>query len=615
MHSLDGSLEHGLADSYRVSDDQKTYTFVLKDAHWSNGDPLTAYDFERSWKKAIDSDILSYPQRKLSKSAGKKFWESNALLNLLIGKLFLTNYRKSSLKLDCFTGHLGSMIQSIPKQLQKLVLGINLGRYIGYTCSCEESFGSISLLGMLKLYPEEKKTETVEEAPPTFRHGGNKLYFVSLGCPRNRVDTEVMLGILLKAGYEPCEALEEADYIIVNTCGFLEAAREESLAVIGEMTEGKKDVAKVIVTGCMVQTHDHEIRESFPGVDYLLGSGDVEGILRAIQAKEQGSVITTARSYLEAGEVPRQLSTPNHYAYLKIAEGCKKRCAYCIIPQIKGPLKSKSIDRIVKEFRTLREQGVQEIILIAQDLGDWGKDLGYKRSEGLIEVLKNLLKEEGDFWLRLLYLYPDEITPELIDLMKSDSRICPYLDMPIQHVNDGMLKVMHRATSREAIIKTLTLLRKEIPEIVIRTSLIVGFPGETEEQFEELVRFVQEYPMDNVGIFEYSKEEGSHAATLLNHLPAGIKAKRQKRLAHVQKKISRKRLQEMVGKTLEVVIEGYHPDSPLLMRGRHKGQCPEIDGEVIINDCRGVEAFGKRYQVKISEALDYDLVGGVVQKD
>ncbi len=221
----------------------------------------------------------------------------------------------------------------------------------------------------LKIYPDQAPPKKeVEIAPPTFRHGGNKLLFISLGCPRNRVDTEVMLGILLKAGYEPTGEIIDADYIIINTCGFLEAAREESLDTIREMYQERKEGAKIIVAGCMVQTHDGEIKKNFPDIDYLLGSGDVEGILTAIQSNKQGSAITSARSYLEAGEVPRQISTSSHYAYLKIAEGCKKRCAYCIIPQIKGSLRSKSLEQVVKEFRVLRAQDVHEIILIAQDL-------------------------------------------------------------------------------------------------------------------------------------------------------------------------------------------------------------------------------------------------------
>jgi len=438
------------------------------------------------------------------------------------------------------------------------------------------------------------------------------MHFISLGCPRNLVDTEVMLGILLKAGYEVTPNLEDADYIIINTCGFLEASRQESLGAVEEVLEARKKGARLIVTGCMVQTHEMEIKKHFPEVDYFLGSGDVESILKAVKEDKHGSHVTDARSYLEAGEVPRQISTPHHFAYLKIAEGCRKRCAYCIIPTIKGPLKSKPVDRILNEFCALRNQGVKEVILIAQDLGDWGKDQGFKRSEGLIHLLQELLKEEGDFWIRLLYLYPDEITFPLIQLIKSDPRICPYLDMPIQHVNNTLLKAMHRATSKEQIIETIQWLRMEIPEISIRTSLIVGFPGETEKQFQELVDFVQEYPLDQVGIFKYSQEPGSIAASLANQVDEAIKTKRQNRLAKVQQKVVEQLLQKQVGKTFEVVVEGYHPDSDLLMVGRHRGQCPDIDGIVIINDCDKVEAFGEYYQVEITDVAGYDLVGGVV---
>ena len=469
----------------------------------------------------------------------------------------------------------------------------------------------------LKMYPQSPlpPKEIPSSQSPLFDRRGNRLFFVSLGCPRNRVDTEVMLGILLKSGYEPTDQLEEGDFLIINTCGFLEAARKESLDTIREIFEHKKEGAKVIVAGCMVQTHAQRIRDEFPQVDYLLGSGDVGSILTAIEATQPGSEITTARSYLEAGEVPRKISTPSHYAYLKIAEGCRKRCAYCIIPQIKGPLKSKPIEQIVKEFRVLRAEGVQEVILIAQDLGDWGRDQGYKRGEGLVHVLETLLLEEGDFWLRLLYLYPDEITPDLVALMQKDPRICPYLDMPIQHVNDALLKAMHRTVSKKEIIRSIQWLRSEIPHIAIRTSLIVGFPGETDLQFEELLSFVQEYPLDHVGIFTYSKEEGSHAATLSGHLPESVKKRRQKRLASAQKKVTRRLLKQTIGQTLDVVIEGYHPESSLLMVGRTKWQCPDIDGMVIINDCAGVTAFGKRYPVKITDSLDYDLIGSVLKKE
>lgn len=471
---------------------------------------------------------------------------------------------------------------------------------------------------MLPIYnekapPAPKKGEKKSNSPSRrFSVSGNKINFISLGCPRNLVDSEVMLGILLKAGYEPTQYLDEADYIIINTCGFLKASREESLATIDEATQNRKKDAKVIVTGCMVQTHSDEIKAHNPNVDFLLGSGDVQGILRAVQSKDQGEEITTAKSFLEAGEVPRMLSTPNHYAYLKIAEGCRKRCAYCIIPNIKGPLKSKSLEQIVKEFRILRNQGVYEIILIAQDLGDWGKDQGFKRTDGLIHLLKELLKEEGNYWLRLLYLYPDEISEELVELMKSDSRICPYLDMPIQHINDTVLKSMHRATSREQVITTIKMLRKNIPDISIRTSLIVGFPGETEEQFLELEQFLQDYPLDNVGIFKYSNEPDCHAGTMTNQIAEDVKEERYHKLMMIQQKVIEKINSSMIGRKLETIVEGYHPESEFLMRGRHKGQCPEIDSQVIINDGRNVKAFGERYLVEITGVAGYDLIGKVL---
>jgi ribosomal protein S12 methylthiotransferase len=457
------------------------------------------------------------------------------------------------------------------------------------------------------------RQEKTREPRGRFDLAGNKIYFISLGCPRNLVDSEVMLGILLKAGYEVAPALEEADYLVINTCGFLEASRNESLGAVQEALELRKESAKLIVTGCMVQTHSQVLKENFPTIDYLLGSGDVQGILKAVESTMPGETITSARSYLEAGEVPRQLSTPKHFAYLKIAEGCRKRCAYCIIPTIKGPLKSKSQEQVLKEFQLLLNQGVQEIILIAQDLGDYGKDRGSKNLTAFLELLKGMLALDKPFWLRLLYLYPDEITDELIALIKSDARLCPYLDMPIQHINNGMLKAMRRATSREEIIAIITKLRREVPGIVIRTSLIVGFPGETEEQFEEVAQFIQDYPLDNIGIFKFSRESGSPAYDLPDQISEEVKEKRYHKLMLIQKKMVKKGQKKLVGKRFPVVIEGYHPDSNLLLRGRYYGQCPDIDGLVIINEgSEKVKAFGERYTVEISDFVDYDLIGKVL---
>ena len=442
---------------------------------------------------------------------------------------------------------------------------------------------------------------------------GNKINFTSLGCPRNLVDTEVMLGIVLQAGYEITEKIEEADYLVINTCGFLAAARQEGYDVLDEIIEQKRPEAKVIATGCMVQKHTEELKDDFPEIHYFLGSGNVDAILEAIESQEGGERITSSKSYLEMGEVPRLPSTPKHYAYLKIAEGCRKRCSYCIIPNIKGQLRSKPKEQIVKEFKSLLSRGVREVILIAQDLGDYGKD--FKEKNALIAVLKELLTIPGDYWIRLLYLYPDEINDELIDLMKNEPKLCRYLDMPIQHVNDDVLKAMHRKTNKQQITNTIKKLRAEMPNIVIRTSLIVGFPGETEEQFQELCDFLESHPIDHVGIFQYSPEEGSFAAKLQDHIPESIKQERYDRLMAIQEKSVEKRLRTLVGTELRVIIDGYHPETDLLMVGRYFGQCPDIDSVVILNDTTIVDSFGEMYKVEISDIAGYDLIGSVLSKD
>jgi len=439
----------------------------------------------------------------------------------------------------------------------------------------------------------------------------NKFHFTSLGCARNLVDTEVMIGILLKNGYEAVVDMAEADYLVVNTCGFLQSARQEGMDTIQEMFAVKKPDAKVIVAGCMVQKHSGEIKAMFPEVHYMLGSGDVEKILDAVRG-EAGEAVTSARSYLEWGEVPRMISTPKHYAYLKIAEGCKKRCAFCIIPTIKGPLKSKTEEQVLKEFNALLSQGVFEVILIAQDLGDFGKDRLERGA--LAKLLRAMLQDKRPFWLRLLYLYPDEIDDELIEVMKSDKRICPYLDMPMQHINDGMLKAMHRATSKAQILEIVGKLRREIPDVTIRTSLMVGFPGETEEQFEELVDFVKKVPLDNVGIFKFSLEKEAYAAKLNGQIDEDVKERRFKKLAAAQMKVVEKRGAKMIGKKMQAIVEGFHPESNMLLRARHAGQCPEIDGQIIVNDGRKVTGFGELYEVEITDVAGYDLIGRVVGK-
>lgn len=445
---------------------------------------------------------------------------------------------------------------------------------------------------------------------PTFRR--NKVHFISLGCARNLVDTEIMLGLILQAGYEVTDTISNADFFIINTCSFLQASREESLNTIAKVSMQKKSRAKIIVTGCMVQSHKDVLEKYFPKTHYFVGAGHTDQILQALQSKEEGELISDARSYIYSGEIPRTLSTPKHYAYLKIAEGCKKRCSFCIIPLIKGKLQSKPEEIIIKEFSALLAQGVFEIILIAQDLGDYGKD--QHRSNGLENLLEKLLLIDKPFWIRLLYLYPDEITDELIALIARDKRICPYVDMPIQHCNNQILKAMHRKTNKKQIVQTIHKLRTAIPNIVIRTSLMVGFPGETEAQFQELVAFVEEQRLDHIGIFTYSKEELSHSSKLPLHIPEKIKEKRRDILSKTQQHVLQDTMRKYIGLTLPVIIEGNHPDSPYLMRGRFWGQAPEVDGEIIINDTRLVDELGVIYEVSISGLFKYDLVGQVVKK-
>lgn len=440
---------------------------------------------------------------------------------------------------------------------------------------------------------------------------GNYVHFTSLGCPRNLVDSEVMIGLLVRTGYQMTPTLEEADYLVVNTCAFLHSAREESKATIRELLTRKRKKAKVIITGCLVGKEREEVEQLFPEVHYWLGAGDLEGIVSALTSEQPGAQVTAARSYVERGESLRFLATPRHYAYLKIAEGCRKRCSYCLIPSIKGPLQSRPIPDLVAECRSLLDKGVQEVVLIAQDLGDYGKDLG-KEKCGLDALLRALLSLEGNFWLRLLYLYPDEIDEALIALMASDRRLLPYLDLPLQHIHDDILKKMRRKTTSRQIRDVVATLRKKLPHIHLRTSFIVGFPGETEEQFEELLAFVQEGAFHHVGIFTYSREEGTEAARMEDQIPEEVKVERQERLAAAQQRVVAKWNRKMVGKRVEVVVEGYHPESKLLLVGRYFGQAPEVDGQVILNEWRAVRAFGERYQVEITNVAGYDLVGRVV---
>lgn len=440
----------------------------------------------------------------------------------------------------------------------------------------------------------------------------NKFHLISLGCPRNLVDSEVMIGLLLKAGYECTLNQNDADFIVINTCSFLSASRKEGCDTIRAVFDSKKKSAKVIVAGCMVQHGKEELKKIFPEIHYFVGSGDVDQILHAFQVGAPGEAVSSAKSFLEWGEIPRLISTPPHYAYLKIAEGCRKRCAFCIIPTIKGPLRSKSIDQVMKEFQSLLDRGVFEVILIAQDLGDFGKDRGAKGE--LAALLREMMKESRKFWLRLLYLYPDEIDDELIQVMKSDPRICPYLDIPLQHINDELLASMRRKTCRAQILEIIQKLRKEIPTISIRTSLIVGFPGESDDQFQELVEFVQKEKLDQVGIFKFSPEKEAAASLMPGQVSEDEKQRRMDILAKAQQKVVKKKNRTLIGRRFSAIIDGAHPESNLLLIARHSGQCPEIDGQLIINDAPKKVAQGQLYTVEVTDTAGYDLIGRICEE-
>lgn len=433
------------------------------------------------------------------------------------------------------------------------------------------------------------------------------VYFVSLGCSRNLVDSEVMLSLLRKEGFSLTLDVKKADFFVINTCGFLKEARDEGVAVLKELFSNRKRGAKVVVTGCMVQSHLPLLKENFPNINFYLSSTHLEEIAAVLKSGLDGERIKFKSSFLENSALDRFITTPPHFAYLKVAEGCKKRCSYCLIPEIKGPLRSKTIQQVALEFRSLLEKGVFEVALVAQDLGDFGKDRGKKE---LVELIEELLRVGNDFWLRLLYVYPDEIDAALLDLFK-DSRLVPYIDMPIQHVSDKILKRMRRTTSKERIIELVESLRK-VPDMSIRTSLMVGFPGEEEADFVELLNFVEMYKLENVGIFKYSREERTDSFHLDNQLPEEVKEERYQRLAVAQEKIMHQKAKSLIGQTKEAILDGFHPDSNLLIKGRLKGQCLDVDPVIIVNDIAKVSSMGRPEKVIITASSGPDVIANVL---
>lgn len=428
-----------------------------------------------------------------------------------------------------------------------------------------------------------------------------KVYLVSLGCSRNLVDSEVMLGVLVKGGYEISLMAEESDVIIVNTCGFLQSAKLEAIQVIEELFKIKKKKAKIIVTGCLVQREGSGLRKIFPEIHFLLGAGNILDILTALQSRRGEKISLEKKSFLECANVPRLLSTPSHYAYLKVSEGCSKGCAFCLIPKIKGKLQSKNIEQIKEEFCALLDLNVFEIITIAQNLGDFGKDRSNKE---LAKLLRELLKEKRDFWLRLLYLYPDDIDDEFIEILGSDGRICPYLDIPLQHISDKILKKMKRTTDKRTILQTIEKLRKKVPNIAIRTTLMVGFPGEEESDFKDLCKFVHEYSLEHVGIFKFSKEDGTAAATFDNQVDEEIKEERFKKLAKIQLETLQISQTKLIGQKIDLLIDEMGTNCFV---GHSQRQAPEVDGRVLLTTKRRLK-IGSRCSATITGFQDYDLI-------
>ncbi len=445
-----------------------------------------------------------------------------------------------------------------------------------------------------------------------------KVHFVSLGCPKNLVDSEIMIGSLLNADYQITGSAEDAETVVVNTCGFIEDAKKESLSTIFEMAElkGSGKLKQLVVAGCLTQRYRDSLVEDLPEADVFIGSGEFQNIVEILDKNRSNPLEKTffnLPTYLQQDSSPRVNSQLSHRAYLKISEGCLKRCAFCAIPKIRGNLQSRNIEGVVSEAKLLVASGVREIDVISHDFTDYGWDLRRKNAEAKEspeELLRQLSDVKGLDWIRLLYLYPDGITPEMIKLIKERANLVKYFDMPLQHINNEMLKVMNRKMTREEVVRVLDMIRIEIPEAVIRTQFIVGFPGETEEHFQELMDFVAEQRFDRVGCFKYSPEEGTPGGKMANQVDESVKEDRFHRLMSLQLSISKDGQQKLVGKTVDVIIDGISEESELLLQGRTSQQAPDIDGIVYINE--GTAKQGDIVKVQITEAMDYDLVGTIV---
>lgn len=436
-----------------------------------------------------------------------------------------------------------------------------------------------------------------------------KVLFISLGCDKNLVDSEEMLGLLTANGYQITDDEFEADVIVVNTCCFIHDAKEESIQSILEMSEHRTNgkCRALIVTGCLAERYRDEILTEIPEVDAVLGTASYGEIVEALNVVLSGKKYENYRelTYLPDIKTQRVVTTGGHYSYLKIAEGCNKNCTYCIIPKLRGRYRSVPMEKLVQQAEYLAEQGVKELILVAQETTIYGTDLYGEKS--LHRLLKELCKISGIMWIRIMYCYPEEIYPELIQTIREEKKICHYLDLPIQHASDGILKRMARRTSKQQLVDMIHTLREEIPDIVLRTTLITGFPGETQEQHEELMEFVDEMEFDRLGVFTYSPEENTPAAEMPDQIPEEIKEDRQAEIMELQQDISMDKGQDRIGQTLWVMIEGKVADENAYV-GRTYADAPGVDGYVFVNTGT-VLMSGDFARIRITGALEYDLIG------
>ena len=440
-----------------------------------------------------------------------------------------------------------------------------------------------------------------------------KIALESLGCSKNLVDAEIMMGILNKKGYKLVGDFEEADIILVNTCGFIESAKQESIQTILELAQLKEtaNLKLLIVTGCLAQRYSDELKEEIPEIDAIVGTGSYQNIDEIIANLEKENHIVSLNDidFVYNEDLPRYVSTPNHMAYLKIGEGCDNKCTYCIIPKLRGKYRSRKMEDIIKEAKELAQRGVKEVVVIAQDTTKYGFDLYGKDS--LPELLEELAQIEGLKWIRIMYSYPESITEELVKVIKKYDNICNYFDMPIQHASNKILKLMNRKTTKEDILSKVEMIRSYIPDATIRTTIIVGFPGETEEDFKEVLDFAKLVKFDRLGAFAYSREEDTPADKLPNHLEDDVKNDRRDKLMLVQQQISQELNEKKIGNIYEVLIEEQIEHNVYI--GRTQGDAEEIDSIVYVKSIDKLNA-GDFVTVKINNALEYDLMGDVINE-